>query len=140
MTIYQCSACGSFHDSSEPPCPQTVMVNVATAPPTAREVGRQIRDLLLSLRAHGHEPGGIWQNYSTDQLRAEALQHAGFCWLTPGEMAPECVCDWHPDTNPAGPMLQAMVRMHGEDRVREHMPWLWAMKGDGSADGLPRKK
>src|ERR1700674_2892280 len=60
----------------------------------ARAVGQQIRELLLALR---HPNGG----YSTDQLRAEALQYAGFCWLAPGELAPECACDWDPATDPA---------------------------------------
>ena len=125
MTVYQCSTCGNAHDSSEPACPQAFSATVVTPPPTARDVGAQIRELLLSLKDTGAS------GYALDQLRAEALQHAGFCWIAPGEMAPQCCCEWDPETNPSGPMLRAMLRMYGEPHVRANMGWLKASKGAG---------
>ena len=65
-----------------------------------KEVGAQIRALLLSLRAPDHPKGSAYESYATDELRREALDYAGFCWLVPGEIAPGCCCDWdleHPD-------------------------------------------
>jgi hypothetical protein len=69
----------------------------------AREVGAQIRALLMSLTA----PEG---GHSTETLRKIALQHAGFCWLAPGEMAPACCCPWS-EVAPEGPMTLAQTRM-----------------------------
>ena len=109
MTVYQCTTCGNAHDSSGPACPQTFAVAVVTTPPTAREVGAKIREMLLSLKA----PGG---GYATDDLRMEALMHAGICWLTPGEMAPQCCCPWSPEET-AGPMRELVARFPNEELV-----------------------
>lgn len=75
----------------------------------SKEVGAQIRALLLSLRDPNHPKG---ESYATDELRREALDYAGFCWLAPGEMAPGCCCDWDLD-HPDGPRkrMQERIRM-----------------------------
>jgi hypothetical protein len=66
---------------------------------TPAQVGAEIRKLLYELHAPGHtddqERAGVF-SYATDALRREALEAAGFCWKTPGEMAPECGCPWSP--------------------------------------------
>lgn len=76
-------------------------------------VGAQIRALLLSLSAPDHteeeEAHGI-SNHSTDELRREALDHAGICWLAPGEMAPSCACEWSPE-RPGGPREALRLRL-----------------------------
>lgn len=56
---------------------------------TPAEIGAQIRELLLTLHA---DRGG----YDTAEQRRDALDHAGFCWCAPGEMAPGCGCAWSP--------------------------------------------
>jgi hypothetical protein len=64
---------------------------------TPAQVGAEIRKLLFELRTPGHtedqEQAGIF-SYATDTLRREALNAAGICWKTPGEMAPGCGCPW----------------------------------------------
>lgn len=65
-----------------------------------KQIGAQIRELLFSLRAEGSS-----DQLSTDELRRMALDYAGICWLTPGEMAPQCCCDWDLE-HPAGPRKQ----------------------------------
>lgn len=55
-----------------------------------KEVGAQIRALLFSL-------GPVYvdcSSYSADEARRKALEYAGICWLAPGEMAPQCCCEW----------------------------------------------
>ena len=106
MTVYQCSICGNAHESTGPACVQTIVVSTV---PTAREVGRQIRGLLLSLKDTGA------RGYDLDLLRAQALQHAGFCWSSPGEMAPQCCCAWDPDGDVAGPMREVMRTLHSDE-------------------------
>src|SRR5574342_388270 len=96
---------------------------------TPDEIGKEIRRLLMSLHAPGHtlddESVGIL-NYSTDELRRQALDRAGICWLVPGEMAPSCCCSWSPE-KPEGPRLrleedQAELRALWRDEciIRDH--------------------
>lgn len=74
-------------------------------PTTPAGVGARIREMLFSLREPSHtehsEDEG-WNSYGTDALRREALDRAGFCWLAPGEMAPQCACKWSLE-HPSGP-------------------------------------
>lgn len=112
--------CGEAHDSAvRGPCPQVFAMPMQ--PLTPDEVGREIRRLLMSLHAPGHtledERAGH-MNYGTDDLRRQALDHAGICWLAPGEMAPGCACEWSPE-QPEGPRLQL------EERFAENKA-LWA--------------
>lgn len=86
---------------------------------TPDEVGAEIRRLLMSLHAPGHtlddERAGHL-NYATDELRMQALDRAGICWLAPGEMAPACCCDWSPE-KPEGPRLRLEERMEENKRL-----------------------
>jgi hypothetical protein len=86
---------------------------------TPDEVGQQIRRLLMSLHTPGHslddERAGHL-NYATDELRRQALDRAGICWLTPGEMAPACACDWSPE-QPHGPRLRLAERLEENRRL-----------------------
>lgn len=77
---------------------------------TPKLIGVQIRALLLSLRDPNHKGGTGWQSYATDDLRREALDYAGICWLAPGEMAPGCCCDWSLE-KPEGPRLRLLERL-----------------------------
>lgn len=111
MTMYKCQ-CGEIHDSAvQGPCP--TWISIALAPVTPETVGAEIRRLLLSLRVAEHpverEQDG-WNNYGTDDLRRRALDLAGICWLAPGEMAPQCCCDWSPQ-DPEGPRLRMQERL-----------------------------
>lgn len=85
------------------------------------EVGTEIRRLLMSLHAPGHtlddERAGH-MSYSTDELRRQALDRAGICWLAPGEMAPGCCCPWTPEET-TGPRLRL-------EEDREETRRLWA--------------
>ncbi len=90
MTVYQCH-CGQVHDSTQAPCPQIVTPPLPSL--TADETGREIRRLLFALKGIGGR--------ETDTLRRRALAIAGICWRSPGEMAPECCCEWSPE-NPMG--------------------------------------
>jgi hypothetical protein len=120
MTVYNCSLCGGTHDTSkDDACTKSVTV---TMPPDPKSVGRQIRTLLLSLKA-ATDPGvSPWQSHSTDALRRAALDYAGICWLAPGEMAPACCCAWSDDA-PDGPRRELEARLNpspgdGAERVR----------------------
>lgn len=119
MTTFLCH-CGKAHDSAvQGPCPQTF--TVVMPPLSPDETGREIRRLLMSLHAPGHtlddeRRGSL--NYATDELRQQALDRAGICWLTPGEMAPACCCEWSPD-KPEGPRLRM------QENVEERRK-LWA--------------
>lgn len=93
---------------------------------TPDEIGREIRRLLLSLVAPGHDDSGPWSNYGTDALRRRALEVAGICWLDPGEMTPKCGCDWSPE-DPTG----AAKRVE-EDHAERKMLWD-AVTNDGCA-------
>lgn len=75
-----------------------------------KQVGAEIRALLLSLHAPDHPKGSAWQSHATDELRRQALDYAGFCWLAPGEMAPECFCDWDLE-HPEGPRKRMQERI-----------------------------
>lgn len=79
----------------------------------AKQIGAQIRALLFSLYAPGHsaeiEKTGR-HSYATDELRRSALDHAGICWFSPGEMAPGCCCDWDID-NPSQPREKYINRL-----------------------------
>lgn len=109
MTAYQCS-CGAVCDSSEEHrCPATVFT-VTSLPSTPAQVGAEIRRLLFSLRHPDDDGVGPWQHYGTETLRAEALDYAGICFLSPGEMAPECTCEWGPD-NLNGPRRALVERL-----------------------------
>jgi hypothetical protein len=88
------------------------------AAPDPKAVGAEIRRLLLSLRSPDHAPESGWQSYSTDALRREALDHAGFCWLAPGEMAPGCCCPWSVD-EPQGPRVVLERRLAAADEPKE---------------------
>jgi hypothetical protein len=72
----------------------------------------------MSLHVPGHtiddELAGLL-NYGTDDLRQQALDRAGICWLKPGEMAPACGCPWTPE-KPEGPRLQ--LEDHFEENKR----------------------
>lgn len=76
--------------------------------PTPQSVGAQIRALLLSLKDPNQKAG--WGSYATDDLRREALDYAGICWLAPGEMAPGCCCDWSVE-KPQGPRERLVFRL-----------------------------
>jgi hypothetical protein len=86
---------------------------------TPDEVGQEIRRLLMSLHAPGHtiedERAGHL-NYATDELRRQALDRAGICWLTPGEMAPACCCEWSPEKT-EGPRLRLEERFEENKRL-----------------------
>lgn len=117
MTLFQCH-CGEVHDSAtHGVC--AVTINVDVRPPTPDEVGREIRRLLTLLHAPGHtledEFAGR-MNYDTDELRRQALDRAGICWLAPGEMAPGCACPWSPEA-PEGPRLALEERMEENRRL-----------------------
>lgn len=74
-------------------------------PATAQGVGARIRSMLESLVAAGHtveEDRRGYHHHGSDALRRSALDHAGFCWLAPGELAPSCGCAWAHD-RPEGP-------------------------------------
>lgn len=91
---------------------------------TPDETGREIRRLLLALRAPEHGPDS--SNYVTDDLRRRALEVAGICWLAPGEMAPMCCCEWSPD-DPTG-----AAKRVDEDHAERKMLWK-AVTEDGCA-------
>lgn len=57
--------------------------------PTPQGVGAEIRTLLLSLR----ERAGLDNAGENAALLASALDGAGICWTSPGEMAPACGCE-----------------------------------------------
>lgn len=116
MTMYKCH-CGEVHDNAvQRPCPQTFTLQLA--PLSADETGREIRRLLLSLRAPEHSPDSEYAcSYATDELRRRALEVAGICWLAPGEMAPTCCCDWSPE-RPEGPRLRLE-----EDQAERRKLW-----------------
>ncbi len=119
MTMYKCY-CGEVHDSAiRGPCPVTVALVPACAP-TPVEGGKEIRRLLMALHASGHtlddECAGVL-NYSTDELRRQALDRAGICRLAPGEMAPACCCPWSLE-KPEGPRLRLE-----EDQAERRALW-----------------
>lgn len=94
MTIYNCSICGESHDSSKV-CTQVIPIPPVTK--SIEELAHEFRAALFTIHAPGHslddEKEG-WFNYGTDELRRLALDHIGFCWAIPGEMSPECGCEW----------------------------------------------
>lgn len=108
--MWLCAAddCGGCYGTFQERCvcgSPLVSIDDLFRPTTPRAAGARIRALLFSLRASDHSPDdecGGWNNYTTDGLRRAALDHAGLCWSTPGEMAPRCGCNWSAEA-PEGP-------------------------------------
>lgn len=68
---------------------------VNQSPDSTKVIGLQIRKLLMSIRAPHHsaeaERAGRCY-YETNDLRREALEYAGVCFVAPGELTPACSC------------------------------------------------
>lgn len=90
---------------------------------TPESVGSHFRRELFKLRAAGHteeqERRGL-NSHATNAHRVAALDHAGFCWLHPGEMAPGCGCPWSA-TSPSGARERAETRLAELTRQAERL-------------------
>lgn len=83
-------------------------------------VGHKIRELLLGLGETMYDKYS--HSYSNNELRAQALEAAGFCWKAKGELRPGCCCEWTPPWHGAGPDDSLSERVcecicHTEDNV-----------------------
>jgi hypothetical protein len=101
-------------------CGGTLVARDDLMPVTAEAVGARIRDMLFSLVSDGHsreeDLRGV-HSHATDELRRTALDHAGFCWVAPGEMAPSCGCSWTHD-QPQGPRVRLRRQNPGKKSCR----------------------
>lgn len=118
--LWLCSErdCGGFYNTVQERCAcgGTLVARDDLMPVTAEAIGTRIRDMLFSLVSDGHsreeDLRGV-HSHATDELRRTALDHAGFCWVAPGEMAPSCGCSWTHD-QPQGPRVRL-----AEDRTQD---------------------
>jgi hypothetical protein len=89
---------------------------------SAMVAAERFRETLLALCAPEHTPemrsvGG--HHPETDAVRRRVLDRVGFCWISPGEMAPACLCGFSESWSPEHPSVSSdhlAWRLRGADR------------------------